>query len=120
MSHTHGEMSILLTYPGGRFLNILGPDNLVALNIIHFGHFTNPLKNSVRKLASVALDMAIEHVTDPAIAVQVGVLGMRCLEEVVMVIKSRQRHVLLQHDDIRAIDKSVRGFMLCRVKRGKK
>ena len=96
----------------------MGPDKLVALNIFHLGHLTNPLENSVRELASVALNMAIEHVTDPAITVQVGVLGMRCLEEVVMVIKSRQRHVLLQHDDIRAIDKSVRGFMLCRVKGG--
>ena len=109
----------MLTYPGGRSLDLVGPDNLVALNIVHFGHFANPLENSVRELASVSLDMAIEHVTDPAITVQMGVLGMCRLEEVIMVIKSRQRHVLLQHDDIRVTDKSVRGFMLCRVKGGK-
>ena len=112
------HMSILLTYPWGRGLDLLGPDNLVALNIVHFGHFANPLENSVRELASVALDMAVEHVTDSAITVPVGVLGMRCLEEVVVVIKSRQWHVLLQHDDIRVLDKSVRGFMLRRVKGG--
>ena len=97
----------------------MGPDDLVALNIVHFGHFTNPLKNSVRELAGVALDMTIEHVTDPATTVQVGVLGMRCLDEVVVVIKSRQRHVLLEHDDIRLVDESVRGFMLYRVEGGK-
>lgn len=113
------RMSYLLTYPGGSLLDLMGPDNLVALDIVHFGHFANPLENSVRELASVALDMTIEHVTDPAITVQMGVLGMCCLEEVVMVIKSRQRHVLLQHNDIRVTDKSVRGFMLCRVKGGK-
>jgi len=112
-------MSIFLTYPGGRGLDLVGPDNLVTLNIVHFGHFANPLENSVRELTSVALDMAVEHVTNPAITVQVGVLGMRCLEEVVVVIKSRQWHVLLQNDDIRVIDKSVRGFMLYRVKGGK-
>jgi len=97
----------------------MGPDDLVALNIVHFGHFANPLKNSVREFTSVALDMTIEHVTDPAITVQVGVLGMRCLDEVVVVIKSRQRHVLLEHDDIRVVDGSVRSFILYRVEGGK-
>jgi hypothetical protein len=106
------------TYPRGRLLDILGLYNLITLNIIDFGHFPNPLKDSVRELSCVALDVAIEYVTDPAIIIQVGILCMCRLEEVVMVIQSRQRQVLLQHDDIGVVDKSVRSFMLCRVKGG--
>ena len=86
MSHIHGEMSAFLTYPGSSRLDILGPNNLVVLNIVYFRHFPNPLENSVRELASVAFDMAIEDVTNPTIIVQVGVLGMRHLEEVVVII----------------------------------
>jgi hypothetical protein len=69
MSHIHGEMSALLTHPGSSPLDFLGPDDLIALNIVHFRHFPNPLENSVRELASVAFDMAVEHVTNPTIIV---------------------------------------------------
>ena len=86
MGLIHGEMSALLTYPGGSCLDFLGLDNLVALNIIHFGHFADPLKNSGGELASVALEMAIENMTNPAIIIQVGVLGMSSFEKVVMII----------------------------------
>ena len=86
MGHIHSEMNAFLTYPGSSPLDLLGPDNLVALNISHFGHFPNLLENSVRELASVASDMAIENMTNPTIIVQVGVLSMRYLEEPVMVI----------------------------------
>jgi len=60
--------------------------NLVTLNILDFGHLPNPFENSVRELASVALDMAIVNVADPAIIVQVRVLGMGYPDEVEMVI----------------------------------
>jgi hypothetical protein len=119
MSHLHGEISAWLTHPWSRSLDSLGLHNLITFNIIDFRHFANPLEDPVRELSCVALDMAIEYVTDPAVFIQMGILCMCCLEEIVMVIESRQRQVLLQHDNIRVIEKSVRSFMLCRVKGGK-
>ena len=109
----------LLTYPRSGVLDFLGLDNLVAFNIIDFRHLANSLDDAVRKLPSIALDVAIEDVADPTVIIQVGVLGMCKPEEIVVVIKSRQRQILLQHDNVRVIDKSVRSFMLCDVKGGK-
>jgi hypothetical protein len=112
-------MSASLTYPGSKSLDILGLHNLITLNIIDFGHFTNPLEDLVRELSCVALDMAVEYVTDAAVTIEMGILCMCCMDEIVMVVESRQRQVLLQHDNIRVIDKSVRSFMVCGVNRGK-
>ena len=86
MSHSHGKISALLTYPRSRFLDTLGLYNLITLNIIDFRHFPNPLEDPVREHSCVALDMAIVYVTNPAVITQVGILCMRGLEEVVMVI----------------------------------
>ncbi len=79
-------MRALLTYPGGRYLDILGLHNLITLNVIDFRHFPNPLEDPVREFSCVALDMAVEYVTDAAVIIQVGILGMCYLEEIVMVI----------------------------------
>jgi hypothetical protein len=86
MSHIHGEISAWLTYPGSRLLDFLSLDNLVTLNILDFGHLPNSFENTLRERASVALDMAIVNVTDPAIIAEVRILGMGHVDEVEMVI----------------------------------
>jgi hypothetical protein len=118
MSHTR-RTSAPRTYPRSGPLDFLGLDDLVAFNIIDFRHLANSLDDAGGKLPSIAIDLAIEDMSDPTVIIQVGVLGMCKPEEIVVVIKSRQRQILLQHDNVRVIDKSVRSFMLCDVKGGK-
>ncbi len=119
LSHFHGETSALLTYPGSRCLDILSLHNLVTLNIIDFRHFPDPLEDLVRELSCVAFDMAVEYVTDAAVFIQVWILCMCCMKEIVVIIQSRQRQVLLQHDNVRVIDEAVRSFVPCRMKGSK-
>ena len=115
----HGKMGLLSTYPGSHSLNILCPDNLVAFNIGYFWLFPNPLEDCVCESSSIALDMTIVYVTNPAFIVKKGILGVCHLEEVIVIAHNRLRRVLLQYDNIRIVDKPVGSLVFFREDRCK-
>ena len=86
ISYLHGEMSLLLTYPRSKCLNILSLHNLITLNVVDFRHFTNPLEDLVRELSCITLDMAVEYETDAAVIIEMRILCMCSVDEIVMVV----------------------------------
>jgi len=78
----------------------LCPDNLVAFNVVDFWLFPNPLEDCVCESSSIALDMTVVYVTNPAVITQKRILGVYRLEEVIVIAYNRLRRVLLQYDNI--------------------
>lgn len=96
------------TYPWCTPLNIQDMYDLVLLDILDLRHHTKLVDGVLGEATGVALDMAVIHLTDAGALVsgKAG-FGVDSLEEVEMVVHPRRVEVVLQHNNIRVIERLV-------------
>jgi hypothetical protein len=113
----------MLTHPRSRFLclDTGGPYDLIPLNIFNLRHLPDPFNYTISEHPRIALDMPVVHMSNARLDTAVKVKRVRFMshsQEVEMVLHDGGGHVVLEHHEIRVVDRAM--GVGCRHERGKR